>query len=90
MADAVRLNREGVSRTPLGDIKDIFIALSVVVVVVMMIVPLPTVLLDAFMALNLILSLLVLLIVLYTEKATDFSLFPMILLVVTVFGLALN
>jgi flagellar biosynthesis protein FlhA len=67
-----------------------FIALAVVTVVVMLVVPLPTVLLDAFMALNLVLSLLVLLIVLYTEKATDFSLFPVVLLVVTVFGLALN
>ncbi|MDR2842153.1 MAG: flagellar biosynthesis protein FlhA, partial [Spirochaetaceae bacterium] len=50
----------------------------------------PTVLLDALMALNLILGLLILLIVLYTRKATDFSVFPTILLVTTVFGLALN
>jgi flagellar biosynthesis protein FlhA len=42
------------------------------------------------MALNLILGLLILLIVLYTRKATDFSVFPTILLVTTVFGLALN
>jgi flagellar biosynthesis protein FlhA len=89
MADAVRLNREGTLRG-FGDLKDIFIAVGVVLVVVMLVVPLPTVLLDAFMALNLIVSLLVLLIVLYTEKATDFSLFPVVLLVVTVFGLALN
>jgi flagellar biosynthesis protein FlhA len=56
----------------------------------MLVIPLPTVLLDAFMALNLILSLLVLLIVLYTRKAVDFNLFPTVLLVITVFGLALN
>jgi flagellar biosynthesis protein FlhA len=66
------------------------IAGAVVVVVVMLVVPLPTVLLDALMALNLILSLLILLIVLYTKKATDFSSFPTVLLVSTVFGLALN
>jgi flagellar biosynthesis protein FlhA len=66
------------------------IALAVVVVVLMMIVPLPTVLLDAFMAFNLLFSLMVILIVLYTKKATEFSLFPTVLLVVTVFGLALN
>jgi flagellar biosynthesis protein FlhA len=90
MADAARINRAGALRTPFGDIKDILIAVCVVVVVVMLVVPLPTVLLDAFMALNLVFSLLVLLIVLYTEKATDFSLFPVVLLVVTVFGLALN
>jgi flagellar biosynthesis protein FlhA len=66
------------------------IAMAVVVVVIMLVIPLPTVLLDTLMAFNLILSLLVLLIVLYTKKATEFSLFPTVLLVVTVFGLALN
>ncbi|MDR2476747.1 MAG: flagellar biosynthesis protein FlhA [Treponema sp.] len=70
--------------------KDLFIAIGVITVVVMLIVPLPTVLLDAFMALNVIFSLLILLIVLYIQKPTEFSLFPTVLLVATVFGLALN
>jgi flagellar biosynthesis protein FlhA len=69
---------------------DFFVALGVVAVVLMLIIPLPTVLLDTLMALNLVLSLLILLIVLYTKKATDFNIFPTLLLVVTVFGLALN
>jgi flagellar biosynthesis protein FlhA len=66
------------------------IAIGVIAVVAMIIIPLPTVLLDVLMAMNLILSLLILLIVLYTKKATDFSVFPTLLLVVTIFGLALN
>jgi flagellar biosynthesis protein FlhA len=74
----------------LGGSRDIIIALAVVVVVIMLVVPLPTGMLDALMAFNLVLSLMVLLIVLYTKKATEFSLFPMVLLVLTVFGLALN
>jgi flagellar biosynthesis protein FlhA len=74
----------------LGNSRDLAIAVAVVAVILMMIVPLPTVLLDTFMALNLILSLVILLIVLYTKKATDFSVFPTILLVATVFSLALN
>ena len=74
----------------LGSRADAAIALAVISVVVMMIIPLPTVLLDTLMAMNLVLSLLILLIVLYTKKATDFSSFPTIQLVVTVFGLALN
>lgn len=73
-----------------GNRGDIAIAAAVVAVVVMMIVPLPTVLLDALMAMNLILSLLILLTVLYIRKATEFSSFPTVLLVSTVFGLALN
>jgi flagellar biosynthesis protein FlhA len=64
--------------------------LGVITVVMMIIIPLPAVLLDTLMALNLIISLLILLIVLYTRKAVDFNLFPTVLLVVTVFGLALN
>jgi flagellar biosynthesis protein FlhA len=65
-------------------------AVALVAVVMMLIVPLPTVLLDALMAMNLVLALLILLIVFYTRKATDFSIFPTVLLVSTVFGLALN
>jgi flagellar biosynthesis protein FlhA len=70
--------------------RDMLIPLGVVTIIVMLVLPLPTVLLDALMAMNLILSLLVLLIVLYSRKAVDFNLFPTVLLVVTVFALALN
>ncbi|MDR3275980.1 MAG: flagellar biosynthesis protein FlhA [Treponema sp.] len=88
MADAaVRTNR---ATSIFGSQADLFVGIGVVAVVVMLIIPLPAVLLDALMAMNLVLSLLVLLIVLYTRKATDFSVFPTLLLVMTVFGLALN
>ena len=90
MADAV-LGTEGTaSRNPLGFLRDSFPAAAVIITVVMLILPLPTFLLDALMAFNLMFSLLVLLIVLYTQKPTEFSLFPTILLVATVFSLALN
>jgi flagellar biosynthesis protein FlhA len=69
---------------------DVFVAIGVIAVVMMLIIPLPAVLLDTFMALNLILSLLIILIVLYTQRALEFSVFPTILLVITVFGLAIN
>lgn len=69
---------------------DLFVAAGVVTIVLMLIVPLPTVILDLFMALNLVMNLLVLLIVLYTRNAIEFSVFPTILLVSTVFGLGLN
>ncbi|GHV95123.1 flagellar biosynthesis protein FlhA [Spirochaetia bacterium] len=91
MADAARLNVEGtLSRNPLNFLRDSFPAMAVITVVIMLILPLPTVLLDALMAMNLIFSLLVLLIVLYTQRPTEFSLFPTVLLVATVFSLALN
>jgi len=69
---------------------DIFVAVGVIVIVMMLIIPLPTVLLDTLMAFNIILSLLTILIVLYTRRALEFSIFPTLLLVTTVYGLALN
>jgi flagellar biosynthesis protein FlhA len=74
----------------LGNIPDFAVYAAVIAVVAMFVIPLPTVLLDTLMATNLIASLLVLLIVLSLKKATDFSIFPTVLLVLTVFGLALN
>lgn len=69
---------------------DIFVAVGVVAVVMMMIIPMPTVVLDTLMSMNLVLSLIIILIVLYTRQALEFSVFPTMLLVSTVFGLALN
>jgi flagellar biosynthesis protein FlhA len=66
------------------------VALSVVAFVLMIIIPVPSVLLDALLAFNLTAAILILLIVLFTKKATEFSIFPTMLLVTTVFGLALN
>lgn len=86
MSDARRI----LSDSFLKDRSDLFVAVGVVAVVMMLIIPLPTVILDALMALNLILALLILLIVLYTKRPTDFSIFPTILLISTVFGLAIN
>ena len=91
MSDVQRMNGAGSNgASPLKRISDSIIGIAVVVVVIMMIVPLPTVLLDTFMAMNLTFSLLVLLIVVYSQKPTEFSLFPTVLLVATVFSLALN
>ena len=85
MADARRVI------TPAGARRsDVAVAIGVVAVVMMMIIPLPAFVLDALMALNLVLSLLIILIVLYTRHALEFSVFPTLLLVATVFGLALN
>ncbi len=85
MADTQGLIR-GMFRQP----SDLFVGVGVVAVVMMMIIPIPTVLLDTLMALNLILALLVILIVLYMKNALEFTVFPALLLILTVFGLALN
>ena len=69
---------------------DLMVAVGVIAVVMMLIIPLPTFLLDLLMIINLVVSLLTILIVLYTKDALEFSVFPTILLVLTVYGLALN
>src|SRR6187551_441696 len=56
----------------------------------MMVVPLPTFLLDLFIALNITVALLVLLVSMFVQKPLDFSVFPALLLVMTLFRLALN
>ncbi len=86
MSDTKRVFRETFLTNP----SDYAVAIGVVTVVLMIIIPVPTVLLDLMMALNLALSLLIILIVMYTRKAIEFSIFPTMILVTTVFGLALN
>jgi flagellar biosynthesis protein FlhA len=86
MSDTKRLFRE----TFMTNISDYAVAIGTVSVILMIIIPVPAILLDTLMALNLALSVLIILIVMYTRRAIDFSIFPTMLLVTTVFGLALN
>src|SRR6266576_3824869 len=69
---------------------DIVLAVLVVSIVGMMIVPLPTHLLDILITTNISLAVVLLLISIYVTKALKFSVFPTILLVTTLFRLALN
>lgn len=67
-----------------------FIGVAAVLIVLMLIVPIPTFLLDALMVLNLALSIIILLTVIYTPKASDITTFPRVILLSTLFGLGLN
>ncbi len=71
-------------------VADIGLAVLVVSVVAMMIVPLPTWLLDILLATNLSLSVAILLVVLYVPDALAIATFPTVLLLTTLFRLALN
>ena len=63
---------------------------GVVAIILMMVVPLPHVMLDVLLALNIALALLILLTSMFVKRALDFSVFPSLLLVATMFRLALN
>jgi flagellar biosynthesis protein FlhA len=69
---------------------EMLIPIGFVIVVVLMVIPIPTILLDLFLAFNISLSLIVLLLAMYTLKPLEFSTFPSLLLVMTLFRLSLN
>lgn len=66
------------------------IALAVVVIVLFIIIPLPTPLLDVLLVVNISLSMLILVITMTVSDALDFSIFPSLLLITTLFRLGLN
>jgi len=69
---------------------DIVLAVAVVSVLMFLIIPLPSFFLDTLLAINITCSLMLLLVPMYIEKPIEFSVFPGILLLVTLFRLALN
>ena len=87
------------SKSILGSIKlpknigrhtDILFAISAIIVIMMLIIPLPTIVLDFLLIVDIVLALLILLMVLSLKNTREFSVFPSILLIMTAFRLALN
>jgi flagellar biosynthesis protein FlhA len=69
---------------------DLLAAVAVVMVVVMMIVPLPPGLIDLFITLNIASAITIVVATLYVPRALDFAAFPSLLLLTTMFRLAIN
>jgi flagellar biosynthesis protein FlhA len=69
---------------------DMLLAAGVLIIMALLLIPLPPFLLDLLLALNITISVLTLLISLYLLKPLDFSSFPTILLITTLFRLGLN
>lgn len=69
---------------------DIYVVIAVILIVIMMIIPIPTFFLDILFACNISLALLVLLITMNVKEALDIAVFPSLLLLLTLFRLALN
>ncbi|NUP88733.1 MAG: flagellar biosynthesis protein FlhA [Candidatus Sumerlaeia bacterium] len=70
--------------------RDLFIPLALFGVLLIMVLPIPTFLLDLLLTLSITAGLLILMTALYTLRPLDFSVFPAILLMVTLFRLSLN
>jgi flagellar biosynthesis protein FlhA len=71
-------------------VKDLSVIIGVIFIVVMLVIPLPPTLLSFLIMINMSLALLVLLAAMNMRTALDFSIFPSLLLVMTLFRLALN
>jgi flagellar biosynthesis protein FlhA len=69
---------------------DLLAAIGVVLIVVMLIIPLPPALLDFFITLNISAGIAIVVATLYTRRALDFASFPSLLLLTTMFRLAIN
>ncbi|MGE3152768.1 MAG: flagellar biosynthesis protein FlhA [Nitrospiraceae bacterium] len=69
---------------------DVLMSLCVVGVLMIMLLPLPRVILDLLLAFNIALSITVLLVSMQVRRPLEFSVFPSILLMVTLFRLSLN
>jgi flagellar biosynthesis protein FlhA len=69
---------------------DLFVAFGLLVILGVMVVPLPPMLLDIALTFSLAISLLILLVSIYINKALEFSVFPSLLLMTTLYRLALN
>ena len=75
---------------PRIDLKSMGIPALVLLIIAMLILPLPTILLDILFTLNIMIALIVIMISIHTERPLDFSSFPAVLLFATMLRLSLN
>lgn len=74
----------------IGKKADILAAGGVVLIVAMLIIPLPPLLIDFFITINISVALMIVVATMYVPRALDFSSFPTLLLLTTLFRLAIN
>mgnify|MGYP005802680309 FL=1 len=72
------------------DIVDVAVAAGIIGIVLMIIIPMPSFFLDILIAVNITVSVVILLITIFATEVLQFSIFPSVLLVTTLFRLAIN
>ncbi|MGZ6752159.1 MAG: FHIPEP family type III secretion protein, partial [Nocardioides sp.] len=75
---------------PLKRLTQLGVPVGIVMIVVMLVVPLPAIVLDLLIAMNITGALLVLMVAMFVARPLDFAAFPAVILVMTLFRLALN
>lgn len=81
---------QGILKSIFSDAADIGMIIAIVGILLAMIIPLPSFLLDFLLALNITMGIIILITTIYTEKPLEFSVFPAVLLILTLFRLSLN
>ncbi|MGP1440755.1 MAG: flagellar biosynthesis protein FlhA [Treponema sp.] len=75
----------------IGKLSNVYLAaVAIFSVFLLLLPPMPAFFLDTLMVLNLMFSIMILLVILFEEDPTQFTVFPSMLLIVTVFGLGIN
>lgn len=69
---------------------DLIVMMFVLGMIVMIVIPIPKALLDVLIILNIFLSMTILLVAMSTKEPLDFSVFPSMLLITTLYRLSLN
>ncbi|WP_035238664.1 flagellar biosynthesis protein FlhA [Desulfobacter vibrioformis] len=80
----------GIMATMKQESSDILMVVAFIGILMAMVLPLPPIILDFFLALNISLAIVVLITTMYTQRPLDFSIFPSLLLMLTLFRLSLN
>lgn len=83
-------NAKALGRLKKKDIVDVAVAAGIIGIVLMIIIPMPSFFLDILIAINITVSVVILLITIFATEVLQFSIFPSVLLVTTLFRLAIN
>lgn len=90
MAQSIRAWRPKHLAPRLSEHPDVFLAITVIVMVALLILPIPTFLIDIFISANISAALIIMLLAIYIPSSLKLSSFPTILLISTLFRLGLN
>jgi len=88
MAESTAVKRSALSSITTGS--SAMLAMGVIGILLVMLVPLPTFILDILLSFSITISIIILLMSMYVMKPLDFSVFPSVLLTVTLLRLSLN
>ncbi len=84
------LVKKGVGKFAMPNLGELTVPVAVLAIVVALITPLPPVLLDILIVVDIMMSVIVLMVTMYILKPVEFNVFPTALLLLTLFRLALN